>query len=91
MKLSLLNLGEQFAYTFDFGDDWTHLCSVADSRIDPLETVGIIPDRPLPYWGWGDIPDQYGRRQETDDGEKPVPPDPKGSDLPDLLSNWAWP
>jgi hypothetical protein len=91
MKLNVLKLGERFAYTFDFGDDWTHLCSVSDARIDPLETVGVIANRPLPYLGWGDLPDQYGRRYETDDGETPVPPDPKGSDLPELLSQWAWP
>ncbi|MHB8296164.1 MAG: hypothetical protein ACYDH5_16410 [Acidimicrobiales bacterium] len=24
-----------------------------------------LPDRPLPYWGWGDIPDQYRRRHEV--------------------------
>jgi len=29
---------------------------------DPMETLGIVPDKPLPCWGWGDIPDQYGRR-----------------------------
>jgi Plasmid pRiA4b ORF-3-like protein len=57
VKLSRLELGEQFVYTFDLGDDWTHLCTVAESRIDPLDQLGIIPDSPLPYWGWGDIPD----------------------------------
>jgi hypothetical protein len=46
-----------------------HLCTVAEERIDPLEALGIIPDRPLAHWGWGEIPDQYGRRSETDDGE----------------------
>ncbi|MDX6688531.1 MAG: hypothetical protein QOF86_4659 [Baekduia sp.] len=81
-RLSGLNAGEQFLYIFDMGDDWTHLCTVAGQRIDPLEALGIIPDRPLPYWGWGEIPDQYGRRGETDDGETPLPPDPKLTDLP---------
>jgi hypothetical protein len=47
------------------GDDWTYLCTVADQRIDPLEALGIIPDRPLAYWGWGEIADQYGRRSEN--------------------------
>jgi hypothetical protein len=32
--LSTLSLGEQFVYEFDFGDSWTHLC-----------TVGPAPDR----------------------------------------------
>ena len=60
-KLGLLKPGEQFVYIFDFGDDWAHLCTVVEQRIHRLETLGIVPDRPLPYWGWGDIPDQYGR------------------------------
>ncbi len=47
-RLSRLNAGEQFLYTFDMGDDWTHLCTVAEQRIDALEALGIIPDRPLP-------------------------------------------
>ncbi len=44
-RLSRLAAGEQFLYIFDMGDDWTHLCTVADERIDPL---GIIPSTPLP-------------------------------------------
>lgn len=47
---------EQFLYTFDLGDDWTHLCTVAPARIDPLQTVGNAPDTPLPYWGWARSP-----------------------------------
>src|SRR4051794_38134311 len=35
-KLSRLAPGERFAYVFDLGDDWAHLCTVADQRIDPL-------------------------------------------------------
>jgi len=35
-----------------------------------------LPDPPLPYWGWGDIPDQYGRRWDGDDGESPPPTGP---------------
>lgn len=75
-KLGLLRPGERFGYIFDFGDDWVHLCTVNEGRIDPQESLGIVPDRPLPYWGWGDIPDQYGRRWDGDDGESPIPPDP---------------
>jgi len=82
--LSRLQPGELFIYEFDFGDRWTHLCTVGDQRVDPLETVGIRPARPLPYWGWGDIPDQYGRRWDGDDGEHPPPPNPGGTDLPHL-------
>ncbi len=87
-RLSRLDLGEQFAYVFDFGDDWQHLCTVGPKRIDPLEVLGIIPDRPLPFWGWGSIPDQYDRRWDGDDGESSLPPNPRGRDLP-ALRPWA--
>ena len=89
VRLSRLKPDEQFSYTFDLGDDWTHLCTVADSRIDPLDTLGIAPDVPLPYWGWGSIPDQYGRRFDGDDGETPLPPDPHLADLPPLRPWWG--
>ena len=29
-----------------------HLCTVGDEKIDPVEAMGIRPDKPLPYWGW---------------------------------------
>lgn len=89
VKLSRLTPGEQFAYEFDFGDCWTHLCTVADRRIDPLDQLGVIPDQPLPYWGWGDIPDQYGRRWDGDDGETPPPRNPGIEALPPLLPWWG--
>ena len=89
VKLSRLGPGEQFVYVFDLGDDWAHLCTVGSERIDPVETLGIRPDRPLPYWGWGDIPDQYRRRWDGDDGESPCPKDPKLTDLPPLRPYWG--
>ncbi|MEU0374758.1 hypothetical protein ABZ070_32020, partial [Streptomyces sp. NPDC006283] len=55
-KLSRLQAGEQFAYVFDMGDNWTHLCTVAARRIDPADELGETPDRPIPYWGWGNLP-----------------------------------
>jgi hypothetical protein len=88
-RLGRLKAGEQFLYTFDMGDDWTHLCTVAQQRIDPLEALGITPAGPLPYRGWGEILDQYGRRSETDDGETPLPPDPQLTDLPPLRPYWG--
>ena len=88
VKLVQLRVGEQFAYVFDFGDQWEHLCTVGPKRIDPVEALGIRPDRPLPYFGWGDIPDQYRRLWDGDDGESPRPPRPSGSDLPPLLWHW---
>jgi hypothetical protein len=88
-KLSRLRLGEQFVYVFDFGDDWTHLCTVGSERVDPLDELGILPNGPLPYWGWGDIPDQYGRRWDGDDGESRPPRDPGLADLPPLRPWWG--
>lgn len=89
VKLSRLYPGEQFVYVFDLGDDWAHLCTVGHERIDPVETLGIVPDRPLPYWGWGDIPDQYRRGWDGDNGESPRPKDSKCNDLPPLRPDWG--
>jgi Plasmid pRiA4b ORF-3-like protein len=87
--LSKLSLGEQVVYEFDFGDSWTHLCAVAPERIDPEAELGIAPRSPLPHWGWGEIPDQYGRRWIDDDGEGSEPPNPGLSDLPPLQPGWG--
>src|SRR5438046_2046880 len=38
--------------------------------------LGVGPERPLPYWGWGVIPDPYGRLFDADDGETPIPAPP---------------
>lgn len=90
-KLTRLRLGEQFSFEFDFGDSWMHLCTVGDEKVDPREVYGEVPEHPVPYFGWGAIPDQYGRRWEGDDGESPVPapPEPLLSDLPDLHYGWG--
>jgi Plasmid pRiA4b ORF-3-like protein len=56
-----LKPGDQFEFVFDFGDDWRHRCRVLEGKVDPAEEYGPIPDRPVPIWGWGSIPDQYGR------------------------------
>ena len=80
-KLDRLKASEQFVYEFDFGDSWLHLCTVGPQHIDPEETLGIVAPRPLPYWGWGSIPDQYGR-QSDDDRADGLPVEPKGADLP---------
>lgn len=84
LTLARLQPDEQFVYEFDFGDSWLHLCTVGPQRIDPLEQLGIVPQTPLPYWGWGQLPDQYGRRWDGDDGESRAPRNPKGSDLPPI-------
>jgi hypothetical protein len=79
--------GAEFQFTFDLGDDWTHRCVVGEVKVDPLEVLGVRPDVPLPYWGWGSIPDQYGRRWATDDGES-KPPRKPGQPHPMLLHAW---
>jgi hypothetical protein len=42
-RLSRLPAGEQFAYVFDLGDRWAHLCTVAEKRIDPQQELGVTP------------------------------------------------
>jgi Plasmid pRiA4b ORF-3-like protein len=55
--------GEPFDFTFDFGDRWLHRCRVLPEKVDPREEYGPgpLPKQPIPMWGWGSIPDQYGR------------------------------
>jgi pRiA4b ORF-3-like protein len=64
-----LTQGNRFTYVFDLGDDWQHDCDVVEDGIDPIETYGDIPPSPVPIWGWGTIPDQYGRLTEDDGWE----------------------
>src|SRR5699024_691460 len=80
--------GEEFQYTFDLGDGWVHRCVVGDATIDPREMLGTRPSAPSPFWGWGSIPDQYGRRWADDDGEQPTPPRPAA---PHPMQRHAWP
>lgn len=68
-----VELGEVFRFVFDLGDYWVHQCTVDTFTVDPLEVLGIRPNGPLAYWGWGDMPDQYGRRWENDDGQSRTP------------------
>ena len=83
----MLEPGAEFQFTFDLGDQWTHRCVVAEEKIDPVEALGVRPDTPLPYWGWGTIPDQYGRRWASDDGES-RPPRRPSRPHPMLLNEW---
>ncbi|MGP4033632.1 hypothetical protein [Pseudarthrobacter sp. 1C304] len=82
-----VGLGAEFQFTFDLGDAWMHRCVVGEVKVDPLEVLGICPDVPLPYWGWGGIPDQYGRRWASDDGEGHAPGKPVERH-PMLLHSW---
>jgi hypothetical protein len=83
-----VELGAEFQFTFDLGDNWTHRCVVGEEKVDPVEVLGIRPDAPLPYWGWGRIPDQYGRRWADDDGESRAPRRPS---RPHPMLLHAWP
>ena len=68
--------GDECAGSGGFGDSWLHLCTVAPRPIDAAEQLGIVPNRPLPYGGWGSFPDQY---------REPG----MGSDLPSI-GPWQW-
>ncbi|HVC76358.1 MAG TPA: hypothetical protein VND96_07570 [Candidatus Micrarchaeaceae archaeon] len=87
--LSSLKTSQQFIYAFDFGDDWVHLCTVVDANIDPLDALGLIPKAPLPFFGWGNIPDQYGRTWAEEGSENAVPADPELRDLAPLRPGWG--
>jgi hypothetical protein len=83
----ILEPGAEFQFTFDLGDDWTHRCAIGQTKIDPVEMLGIRPGTPMPYWGWGSIPDQYGRRWADDDGQGRAPRRPSHTH-PMLLHEW---
>jgi hypothetical protein len=83
----ILQPGAEFQFVFDLGDFWAHRCTLGPEKVDPLEVLGIRPDGPLPYWGWGAIPDQYGRRWAGDDGEHRAPRRP-GGPHPMLAHDW---
>jgi hypothetical protein len=82
-----LEPGAEFQFTFDLGDNWTYRCVLGQQKVDPLEVLGIHPAAPLPYFGWGTIPDQYGRRWAEDDGQGRAPRRPT-QPHPMLLHTW---
>lgn len=83
-----LQPGAEFRFIFDLGDDWTHRCVVEGQKVDPLEVLGIRPNAPLAYWGWGTMPDQYGRRWADDDGQARTPRRPS---TPHPMLHPVWP
>lgn len=74
-----IKTGDRFTYVFDLGDNWTHLCTV-EGAVDPYEVLGVHVVTATPFWGWGAIPDQYGRRWADDSGD-PDEPSPVRLDL----------
>lgn len=65
-KIARRQAGETFEYEFDFGDSWIHRCTVLRTEVEPVDEYGVKPTGPVAIWGWGTIPDQYGRT--TPDG-----------------------
>jgi hypothetical protein len=63
---------------------------VGHDKVDPVETLGLAPKKPLPYCGWGSIPDQYGRSWADDEGHSRVPNRPDQRH-PMLLHTWPAP
>jgi hypothetical protein len=64
--------GDRFTYVFDLGEGWEHTCRVEEAGLDPFDDDegddddGEEPESPVPVFGWGSIPDQYGRETEED-------------------------
>jgi hypothetical protein len=56
-----LAVGDSFEYLFDFGDAWEHTCTLLRGDVDPIEESGRRPHDIVPIFGWGALPDQYGR------------------------------
>jgi hypothetical protein len=67
-RLGLLGLtqGTEFEYVFDLGEEWLHRCEVRAVDVDPDVEFGDEPLGPVPLFGWGTIPDQYGRSTPDD-------------------------
>lgn len=64
-----LAVGGFLEYVFDLGAGWEHHCMVLRDPVDPLEEAGIVPTEIVPTFGWGTIPDQYGRVTPDSDEE----------------------
>jgi Plasmid pRiA4b ORF-3-like protein len=60
--------GDEFRFVFDFGDRWEHRCRVLDEKADPRQEwgEGRLPRQPVAIWGWGLVPDQYGRESAAE-------------------------
>ncbi len=61
--LAAVGPGDRFDYTFDLTAAWHHTCGVLEQTVDPLRLFGERPQRPAIAYGWGWIPDQYGRTE----------------------------
>ncbi|WP_431895928.1 IS1096 element passenger TnpR family protein [Micromonospora haikouensis] len=88
-RLDALTAGTAFAYVFDLGEDWTHLCTVRHP--DPCAAAPQPSQPPRPDRGWGDLPDQYGRHHADDPSSAAAPRGSSAllSDLPPILPSWG--
>ncbi|WBB78485.1 hypothetical protein O7606_19965 [Micromonospora sp. WMMD882] len=88
-RLDALTVGTAFAYVFDLGENWTHLCTVGRSDVSAEVLEPSQP--PRPDRGWGDLPDQYGRHHAHDRRSAVAPRGSSAllSDLPPILSSWG--
>ncbi|MPZ88506.1 MAG: hypothetical protein GEU81_10610, partial [Nitriliruptorales bacterium] len=68
-----LRPGSTLRYVFDLGERWVHECDVESMGVDPVDLYGEQPDIPVPVFGWGPIPDQYGRDSEEEDEDMELP------------------
>jgi len=64
-----LRPGDTFEYVFDFGNSWEHRCTVLRRDVDPTKESGALPSEIASVFGWGTIPDQYGRTTLEQDDE----------------------
>jgi hypothetical protein len=91
LTLGRLRGGEQFLYNFDLGDDWTHLCTVAPTRIDLPRTGRERPRRAAALLGLGRDPGFSTAARSTATTMTPIShaPDPELTDLPPLRPHWG--
>ncbi len=59
---------DAFEYLFDLGDSWDHDCTYLRA-VDPQVEYGSRSSEIVPIFGWGAIPDQYGRERPDPEGQ----------------------
>lgn len=89
VRLSRLHLGEQFMYVFDLDDNWATCARPGRSGSTQSRPSESCRASRFPTSAGGDIPDQYRRRWDGDDGESPQPRDPGLTGLPPLRPDWG--
>jgi hypothetical protein len=89
----ILKRGDTFRYEFDYGDSWIHDCTVTAVRVSERDMLGDgslpLPDLPVVTFGWGSLPDQYGRSGAWSDDETETDDDAYPEDLEDVATLMA--